>query len=298
MPAVDGREFAVAGAATPDHAGMSTAAGRLGMLAEKTSFAMSADERRQLDEDGYVVREGVFDAGELDEITAECEALVARLEGLARRTKHAVGSYMFEIQREAATVVKWEPFAPEVVQGVEPFAHLSAPLKDWGLDARLVDPCTAIVGQDDIGLFTEKLNFKRAQHGGSIILHQDFPYWEPVAPIAGQVATAMVFLDDATVENGCLEVAAGTHKAGKWPLRTDADWFGSLEMDPAQFDHSRLKPLEVPGGTVAYFGAFLVHRSLPNRSSGDRRALLYSYQPAGHPHMLELNGLLQKRAGR
>jgi hypothetical protein len=47
---------------------------------------------------------------------------------------------------------------------------------------------------------------------------------------------------------------------------------------------------------VAYFGAFLVHRSLPNRSSGDRRALLYSYQPAGHPHMLELNGLLQKRA--
>ena len=265
------------------------------MLAEKTSFALTAAERHQLDADGYVVRERVFDADEVAAIAAECEALVERLEALARRTKHTVGSYMFEIQREAATVVKWEPFAPEVVQGVEPFAHLSEPLKACGLDPRLVDPCKAIVGQDDIALFTEKLNVKRARHGGSIILHQDFPYWEPVSPMAARVATAMIFLDDATVDNGCLEVAAGTHKAGKQPLRTDSDGFGSLEMDPGQFDHSRLKPLEVPAGTVAFFGAFLVHRSLPNRSGGDRRALLYSYQPAGHPPLLELNGLLARK---
>jgi ectoine hydroxylase-related dioxygenase (phytanoyl-CoA dioxygenase family) len=268
------------------------------MLAEKdqTSFALDAAERRQLDEAGYVVRERVFDAGKLKAITAECEALVARLEAAARHTKHVVGSYMFEIQREAATVVKWEPDAPQVLQGVEPFAHLSEPLRACGLDARLVDPCKAIVGQDDIALFTEKLNVKRARHGGSIILHQDFPYWEPVSPIAARVATAMIFLDDATVENGCLEVAAATHKAGKWPQRTDSDGFGSLEMDPTAFDHDRLQPLEVPAGTVAWFGAFLVHRSLPNRSGGDRRALLYSYQPAGHPHMLELNGLLRPKA--
>ena len=265
------------------------------MLAEKTSFAMSDAERRQLAVDGYVVRERVFDAGEVAAIAAECEAVVARLEAAGRHTKHAVGSYMFEIQREAATVVKWEPFAPEVVQGLEPLAHLSEPLRDVGLDARLVGPCRAIVGQDDIALFTEKLNVKRAQHGGSIILHQDFPYWEHVSPIAAQVATAMVFLDDTTTLNGCLEVAAGTHRQGKWPQRADSDGFGSLEMDPAQFDHGRLKALEAPAGTVAYFGAFLVHRSLPNRSSGDRRALLYSYQPAGHPHMLELNELLRRK---
>jgi ectoine hydroxylase-related dioxygenase (phytanoyl-CoA dioxygenase family) len=265
------------------------------MLAEKTSFAMTAAERRQLDEDGYVVRERVFDAGEVKAIVAECEALVARLEASARHKKHVVGSYMFEIQREAATVVKWEPFAPEVVQGLEPFAHLSEPLRACGLDARLVDPCKAIVGDDDLALFTEKLNVKRARDGGSIILHQDFPYWEGVTPIAARVATAMIFLDDATIENGCLEVAAGTHKVGKWPQRADADGFGSLEMDPGAFDHGRLKPLEVPAGTVAYFGAFLVHRSLPNRSGGDRRALLYSYQPAGHPHMLELNDLLRAK---
>jgi len=266
------------------------------MLAAKpAAHEMTADERARLDADGYVVRERVFTPAECAAIARDCEQLVADLEAARRHTKHRVGSYMFEIAREAETVVKWEPFAPEVVQGVEPFAHLSPALKGWGLDARLTGPARAVVGQDDIELFTEKLNVKRARVGGSIILHQDFPYWEPMTRVAPRIATAMIFLDDATTLNGCLEVAAGTHRQGKWPQRTVADGFGSLEMDPAAFDETRLKPLEVPAGTVAWFGAFLVHRSLPNRSDGDRRALLYSYQPAGEPHALELNALFRGR---
>ncbi len=49
----------------------------------------------------------------------------------------------------------------------------------------------------------------------------------------------------------------------------------------------------MPAGSVVFFGSLLVHRSLPNRSDKDRRALLYSYQPAGLPHALDL-----ARAGR
>jgi ectoine hydroxylase len=201
---------------------------------------------------------------------------------------------MFESLHDEGTIVKWEPNAPDVMQGVEPFAHISEPLRNWGLDARLVDPCRAIVGQDDIILFTEKLNVKRARFGGDIVLHQDFPYWENMTPIASRVATAMIFLDDADIENGCLEAAPGTHTCGKFQQRK-TDGFGSLEMDSDAFDLSRLRPLEVKAGTVAFFGAFLVHRSLPNNSSRDRRALLYSYQPAGHPHAVELNRLLGRK---
>ena len=142
-------------------------------------------------------------------------------------------------------------------------------------------------------MFTEKLNVKRARHGGPIVLHQDFPYWERMTPIAHRISTAMLFLDDATVENGCLEVAPGSHLVGKRQRRS-ADGFGANEMDPDAFDMNRLKALEVKAGSVAYFGAFLVHRSLPNRSGVDRRALLYSYQPEGHPHGRDINGLLRK----
>ena len=266
------------------------------MLATKGAFEVSEQERAQLDRDGFLVRENVFDAAELKAIAQECEDLVSHLQAAKRREKNVVGSYMFEALVDEGTVVKWEPNAPEVVQGIEPFAHINEPLKQWGLDARLLDPCKAIVGQDDIILFTEKLNVKRARFGGDIVLHQDFPYWENQTPIAHRVATAMIFLDDADIENGCLEVAPGTHKVGKHPQRTDADGFGSLEMDPAKFDMGRLQPLQVKAGTVAFFGAFLVHRSLPNHSNRDRRALLYSYQPAGEPHASELHRLLRRKA--
>jgi ectoine hydroxylase-related dioxygenase (phytanoyl-CoA dioxygenase family) len=64
--------------------------------------------------------------------------------------------------------------------------------------------------------------------------------------------------------------------------------FGNLEMDPAVFDTSRLIPLELSAGSVVFFGPFLVHRSRSNRSGDDRRALLFSYQPAGQPHLRHL----------
>jgi ectoine hydroxylase-related dioxygenase (phytanoyl-CoA dioxygenase family) len=250
-------------------------------------LSLSAAERASLDRDGFLVREGVFDPAERRQIAADSEDLCQRVIAEAHGTKHRVGAYMFERQSELRMFVKWEPDFPDELQGLEPFAHLSDPLRAWGMDERLLAPSRAICGQDDIVLWTEKLNLKRARKGGQYILHQDFPYWENENPVANRVATAMLFLDDATRLNGCLEAAPGSHKHGVHTLR-DVEGFGSREMDPALFDHDRLVALEVPAGSVVFFGSFLVHRSLPNRSDADRRAILYSYQPAGHPHVLDL----------
>jgi len=257
------------------------------MLDRVESFAMTPAEREALARDGFVLREAVFDAAECAAIAADCEELVRQLYAASRGKKRALGSYMFEAAYDIETIIKWEPDAPSVIQGVEPFGHISKPLNDWGLDPRFVDPCKTVVDDDELVLFTEKLNVKRAHDGGVIILHQDFPYWEPTTPVAHRIATAMLFLDDATRENGCLEVAPGSHLSGTYPQRA-TDAFGSLEMDPGAFDLTRLQPLEVKAGAVVFFGAFLVHRSLPNRSNHDRRALLYSYQPAGHPHIRDI----------
>ena len=269
------------------------------MLDVAASFRLSAAERDGLARDGFVLREGLFDPGECAQIARECEDLLTALEAAKRGDKRVVGSYMFELARDSAsdegTIVKWEPDAPDVVQGLEPFAHISPPLKAWGLDPRLVDPCKDLVGEDEIVLFTEKLNLKRARHGGPIILHQDFPYWEQVTPVAARIATAMVFLDGATPENGCLEVAPGSHREGVQRQKARDD-FGAMEMDAEAFDKTRLIPLEVAAGSVAFFGPLLVHRSLPNRSGDDRRALLYSYQPAGNPHSREMTRPAQIRA--
>jgi hypothetical protein len=251
------------------------------------SYRLTAREKAQLRQTGYIVRERAFDAGECAKIAGDCERLGAQLLAAKRNTKHVVGSYMFERHEGYGINIKWEPDSPELLMGVEPFAHFCESLKSWGYDARLTDPCRDLIGQNDIVLFTEKINYKRARKGGPIILHQDYPYWAAFTPIASRVVTAMLFLDEATVENGCLEVAPGTHDKGE-QKRWNTTGLRNREMDSTAFDTSQLVPLELPAGSAVFFNAFLVHRSLPNRTGSDRRALLYSYQPAGNPHAREI----------
>src|SRR5262245_7655291 len=245
--------------------------------------ALSADEARRLEHDGYLVRESVLAGDELERLRKSCEALVARL--VARRLdtpRIPAGSYLFQADPELATVVKWEPDHPEVVMGVEPFAHFDAELRAWGEDPRFVDPIRELLGCAEVELFTEKLNVKRAHVGGPIVLHQDHPYWVANSVDATQIATAVLFLDDAHRGNGGLEVLPGSHRAG--PREAGAKrGFGRFEMKPDSIDERELVALEVPEGSVVWFGSLLVHRSQPNRSDGDRRTLLYSYQPAGRP---------------
>jgi ectoine hydroxylase len=251
------------------------------------SYRLSAAEKATLDRDGYVVRRQAFSPRECGLIAVECEKLGADLLAAKRNTKHVVGSYMFERHEGYGINIKWEPDAPDLLMGVEPFAHFSRPLHDWGYDPRLIDPCKDLLGLEEIVLFTEKINYKRAKKGGPIILHQDYPYWAAFTEIASRVVTAMLFIDEANAENGCLEVAPGTHNEGV-QKRWYTTGLRNREMDTTAFDVKRLVPLEVPAGSVAYFNSFLVHRSLPNTSDKDRRALLYSYQPAGNPHAREI----------
>jgi ectoine hydroxylase len=245
------------------------------------------DERRRLATDGYVVRTGVFPPADVAAMIEASEALVADLVRDRRGRRLKVGSYVFDPDLVRGVMIKWEGDS-DVVHGIEPFVHLSPALHAWALDPRFVEPMRDVIGDADPILFTEKLNLKRPRHGGVNPLHQDFPYWDGTAGDARRVATAMVFLDDATLENGCLHVAPGSHLAGAWKGRTDSDQFGANEIDASAYPDVELVPLEVSAGSVVFFGPFLVHQSAPNRSERERRALLWSYQPPGHPHMLEI----------
>jgi hypothetical protein len=259
------------------------------------SYRLSEAEQKTLSSEGYVLRRRVFDRGECQEIAEACESVVQMLLKARPTEKQSVGSYVFESKRELGCILKWEKDAPDVVQGASSFAHLSETLQRYGLDPRVVDPCKDLVGSDEITLFTEKLTMKRAREGGHIVLHQDFPYWAPQTPIAHRIVTALIYLDDATIENGCLEVAPSSHTEGVRPMKA-TEGFGALEMDQSKFDLKRLIPVEAEAGSVVFFDALLVHRSLNNRSNADRRALLYSYQPAGYPHMREINAYLAAKS--
>lgn len=244
-------------------------------------------ERERLASDGYVLRERAFSRSEVDEIVGDCERLVTDLVKDRQGKRYKVGSYVFEPDRLTGCMIKWEGDS-DVVHGIEPFAHLAPDLERWAYDPRFVDPAIDFVHDPSPVLFTEKLNLKRPHVGGPNPFHQDHPYWVGTADDATRVCTAMLFLDDSSLENGTLEVIPGSHTSGQWATRTDSDVFGNLEMDPAATEGRATVPIEVEAGAVVFFGPFLVHRSKPNTSEKDRRALLFSYQPEGFTHMRDV----------
>lgn len=251
-----------------------------------SSYVLSAEDRRRFDVDGYLVREATFSPEDVSSIADDCEELVAKLVRHRHGERMTFGSYTFDADMQHDTVIKWEGDS-DVVHGIEPFAHLSESLNDWAYDSRFIDPMEGIIGCRAPELFTEKLNLKRPNHGGANPLHQDHPYWHRVAEEAGDVYTAMLFLDDSTLANGCLQVVPGSHRAGEWAKRKDGDRFAANEIDADAYPEVEPVPVEVPAGSVIFFGAFLVHQSAPNLSAIERRAILYSYQPAGRRTQLE-----------
>lgn len=258
---------------------------------------LSAEEQQRLDRDGYVVRDAVFSPGDVAAMADASEELVRGLVESREGNRFTVGSYVFEPDALSCVILKWEGDT-DVLHGIEPFAHLSEELERWALDPRLVEPMEHLVGDPAPCLFTEKLNLKRPHHGGPNPLHQDYPYWTDNARDPARVATAIVYLDDTTVDNGCLEVVPGSHRTGPHPTRVDSDAFGANEMDPVANAHMERVPVELRAGSVVLFGSLLAHATGPNRTDRDRRALLYSYQPAGFPHSIEtLRTLLSGRSG-
>jgi ectoine hydroxylase len=257
-----------------------------GSTSTTPGHALSAAERAAYERDGYVVRTGVFTPDEVGRMAAAGEELVARLVKDRTSRRFTVGSYVFDPDLLLGVMIKWEGDT-DVVHGIEPVAHLSPALAAWGRDPRLVEPMRSVLGRHDLDLFTEKLNLKRPRHGGPNPLHQDEPYWEDSAEVAAEVATTILYLDDATVDNGCTWVVPGSHRSGRWKTRDDLDAFGRNELDTAAYPDIEPVPVEVPAGSTVSFGAFLVHQSTPNTSDRGRRALLYSYQPAGRATLLD-----------
>ena len=91
-------------------------------------------ERRSYEELGFLVREKAFTPTEVETLREATEALCGDLTRAARNTKVKVSAhYVFELDATDDIVIKWEPGDDEVLQGVEPFAHLHPVFTDYAI---------------------------------------------------------------------------------------------------------------------------------------------------------------------
>jgi len=129
---------------------------------------------------------------------------------------------------------------------------------------QMIEVATALLGETAV-LYKEKINYKLAG-GAGYSPHQDAPAYRFV----DVHVSCMVAVDDATTENGCLEVVSGAH-AEVLPM----DDKGCVRADIA--DALSWMPAEVKAGETLWFHSRTPHRSGANRSGVPRRALYPTY---------------------
>ena len=249
---------------------------------QRQRWALSPEERRAWDEDGFFIRPRAFDAQELAGLRAAAERVAERAQDAVRSCQE---SYQIDGNRycEAAGATIQFEHRPgsQTIRVIEPFHHLEPRLERLIDDPRLVDPMRELVGCPRVALFTDKLNFKRPREGSRFRWHQDSPYWVHFARHIDRLPNVMLALDDATERNGCLRVIAGSHRSGLLPGGQGEEKLAPLFTDPRCFDLSRERAAEMPAGSLLFFSPHTVHGSAPNESDQPRRALLFTYQPGG-----------------
>jgi ectoine hydroxylase-related dioxygenase (phytanoyl-CoA dioxygenase family) len=242
--------------------------------------------------DGYLVTEGVFAGPLLDELRDAVEESCARIVETAQSKHKEVvfgGAVAFsEIPELGIRNLVWEGAELDVPKVVEPMTQVNTRLSELWSHPALTTLARMALGVSRIDPFTDKFNAKRARAGGEFLWHQDHPFWYSI--IRGQAketVTLGVFLDDATEANGALVVVPGSH-GGPLPRRKAAeDVMARYHADDSQIDTSGAVVAEAPAGSVLTFGPFLLHRSGANRTDGDRRVLLLTFQPAGRPRLAD-----------
>ena len=124
----------------------------------------------------------------------------------------------------------------------------------------------------EIHLYRDVVMMKPARIGREKPWHQDAVYW-PYEPMI--LVSALTALDDATAENGFLQVIPGSHKC-------QYQHYGDeLRIDLDQQLQSQTVGVPLKAGDTLLFHSMLLHGSEPNGSNHDRRLTIFSYKPAG-----------------
>jgi phytanoyl-CoA hydroxylase len=209
--------------------------------------------------DGFVVVENLLGRAEVDALNLEATAIVRGERG--------------------AIVGADSGLAMSEVIAIH-FPHKISPLARATMAHPRVTPILQALIGPNIKAMQTMLFVKHAGQPGQA-WHQD----EHFIPTRDRSLTgAWLALDDATIENGCMWMHPGSHKAGVlWPMRAhgDARFDVADEAFGHPYDREAGTPVEVRAGDVAFFNGYVLHRSLPNRTArGFRRALVTHYMSA------------------
>ena len=146
--------------------------------------------------------------------------------------------------------------------------------RELGTNPAILDRLEQLLGPN-IQLQLSKLNMKPAKVGSVVEWHQDLAYFPSTND---DILAILVYLDDATEENGCLRVLPGQHKSYLNHSDSEGIFAGMVTEDVSDGSHGEPETLAAPAGSVIFLHCLTPHSSFPNRSDKARRTVIYEYR--------------------
>lgn len=150
-------------------------------------------------------------------------------------------------------------------------AHLMDPCFDAIMrDNRLLDAVESLIGPNIRVVVCQGL-YKPPYKGHQFNWHQDNHYFQIDKPDG--VVSCWLALDDVTIDNGCMWVLPGGHRH---VAKHDVDSSDGSSYIPG-VDETEAVAIELKRGECMFHHGLMPHRTLANKTSSHRRALVIHY---------------------
>jgi len=227
---------------------------------------LTAEQHDAYRRDGYILVPGLFDEAEVGLLRKAMEHDPRIADNLYARRDNDGG---------ATRMMTWNHPGDSV----------------YGLAARterIVGTMEKLLG-GEVYHYHSKLTAKNAREGGAWEWHQDYGYWYHNGCLEPLMASVMIALDQATPENGCLQVLKGSHALGRidHDLTPGAQVGADLDRVAAVKQRLELVHCEMAPGDGLFFHCNTLHRSDANHSDKRRWTLICCYNAARNDPVIE-----------
>lgn len=227
---------------------------------------LSDEQFEQYQTDGYVVVEDALSDETVERVKdrlreythgdREPETFESQLEPRVERGE-------LEVAEEGDAVRKFEGLG--MVEEDDVFREIANHDAIVSVAAQLLGP--------NLKLLRSAAMFKPPEIGSEKGYHQDAAYY-PIRPM--DHLTVWIALDDATPENGCMNVVPGAHKDGL--LGHEAvEYETDIVIADREYDEDDAVALPMEAGSVLFQHCLTPHFTAPNTTDRWRRALITAY---------------------